>query len=269
VAKQGVCKLTGEQGKFVNAHLLPKALTKAGGLGVPMTQSGRGMRPETRHSSWYDNQLVTAKGEKVLADLDDWAIKELRRLRLVWSGWGPMVGLSDVRKVPNTPWGWRTIEGGDWRRLRLFFLSLLWRAAASQRFEFNEVEVSADDLERLRIMVLNGDPDPVDYFQIQLVQLSTRGIEHNHTPLADTKRIGEEMDDGYDIPFFRFYFDGLIAHFDRREIAEIQKRPLAELALGAGDPLTVTTVTFEESFQRKNFDAMFADYVAYKAALEK
>ncbi|MER9585376.1 hypothetical protein [Mesorhizobium sp. M0276] len=103
----GICKLTGEFGKYVDSHLLPKALTKAGGLGVPFTKSGMGRRPSTRHSSWYDNRLVTQAGEDILAKLDDWAIKELRKARLVWSDWGPMTKLTDARAIPWTEWGIR------------------------------------------------------------------------------------------------------------------------------------------------------------------
>ncbi|MER9568880.1 hypothetical protein NKI77_06790 [Mesorhizobium opportunistum] len=251
----GICKLTGEFGKYVDSHLLPKALTKAGGLGVPFTQSGMGRRPSTRHSSWYDNRLVTQAGEDILAKLDDWAIKELRKARLVWSGWGPMTKLTDARAIPWTEWGTRTVKGVDARRLRVFMLSLLWRAGATTREEFSDVDISPEDLRTLRRMILEGDPDPIDFYQTQLIQLSTMGMEHNHSPIAMTKNVsGVEGNPGYEVPHFRFYFDGLIVHFDRRNIEEIRKRPLGEIVLGYGDELIVTTVTYEDSFQRKNLE---------------
>ncbi|MBZ9734010.1 hypothetical protein LB534_08135 [Mesorhizobium sp. CA18] len=261
---QGICQLTGKAGKFVDSHLLPRALTKAGGLGTPFIQGGKGLAPTTRHSSWYDNRLVTRAGEDVLAKLDDWAIKELRKAKLVWSGWGPMTKLTDVRAIPGTDWGIRTINGVDWRRLRVFMLSLLWRAGATKRMEFAEVEINVEDLDTLRIMVLEGNPDPIDFYQTQFIQLSTMGMEHNHTPIAMTKVIPGAADGpDYEVPHFRFYLDGLIIHFDRRPIEEIRKRELGEIVLGHSDNLTVATVIYEDSFQRKNLEFIQAEADAW------
>jgi hypothetical protein len=50
-------------------------------------QLGPNQRAKKRWSSWYDPELVTAVGEKYLTDLDTWAIKVLRKHKLVWSGW--------------------------------------------------------------------------------------------------------------------------------------------------------------------------------------
>ncbi|WP_152536280.1 hypothetical protein [Mesorhizobium loti] len=257
---EGVCKLTGSTGKFVDSHLIPKALTKAGGLGEPFTQGGIGRRPVTRHSSWYDQRLVTEEGEAILAKLDDWAIRELRDAKLIWSGWGPMMTLTDNELIPGTDWGIRRVEGKDWKRLRIFFLSLLWRAGASTREEFSDVQLSDSDLKALRTMILNENPEPIDYFQIELTQLSTFGFEHNQTPIARVKTapgVGGEPD--HQVPFYRFYFDGLIVHFDRRPIAEVQKRPLEELVVGYGDRLWVTTVSYWGSLQRKILERMWEE----------
>ncbi|AZO08393.1 MULTISPECIES: hypothetical protein [unclassified Mesorhizobium] len=256
----GVCKLTGSRGRFVDSHLLPKALTKAGGLGKPLMQGGKGRPPTTRHSSWYDNRLVTRAGEDILAKLDDWAIKELRKAKLVWSGWGPMTRLPDIRQIPATGWGIRELSGVDWRLLRVFMLSLLWRAGATEREEFGDIEIPSDDLNTLRRMVLERTPDPIEFYQTELTQLSTMGFEHNHTPIAMTKTIpGLDGEPEYEVPHFRFYFDGLIVHFDRRPIDEIIHRPLGELVLGYSDTLIVTTVTYQESFQRQNLELIQAE----------
>ncbi|TPL83624.1 hypothetical protein FJ941_10125 [Mesorhizobium sp. B2-3-13] len=257
---QGVCKLTGSTGRFVDSHLIPKALTRAGGLGEPLVQGGIGRRPVTRHSSWYDPELVTQEGETILAKLDDWAIRALRETKLVWSGWGPTRTLTDNELIPGSEWGIRFVGNNNWRRLRVFFLSLLWRAGASTREEFSEVRLSEGDLETLRRMIVGENPDPIDYFQIQLIQLSTFGFEHNHTPIPRVKTIqGNNGEPDYEVPFYRFYFDGLIAHFDRRPLAEIQKTPLEELVLGYGERLCVSTVSYWESSQRKMLERMWQE----------
>ncbi|MHA7775688.1 hypothetical protein [Roseibium sp. M-1] len=254
LSRDGVCKLTGERGTFVDSHLLPKALTKAEGLAPGLVQFGNG-RKEKRSSSWYDQHLVVAEGEKILAHYDDWAIRILRKHAMVWSGWGPRISLNDYDEFPGSPWGLRSVSGDNWKKLRLFFLSLLWRAAATSRPEFNEIQIPADHLERLRQMVLNGDPEPVAFYAISLTQISTIGIRHNHAPIAFTKTIPslEEGQAAIEEPTFRFYFDGLIIHFSRLSTEQNQARDLGPLVVGAEDTITLSTIEFERSAQAQNF----------------
>lgn len=253
VSRDGVCKLTGESGRFVDSHLLPKALTKADGLAPGLVQIGNG-RKEKRSSSWYDQHLVIAEGEKILAEYDDWAIRILRKHALVWSGWGPRISLNDFQPITGTPWGVRSISGDDWKKLRLFFLSLLWRAAATDRPEFHEVDIPPDHLERLRQMLLNGDPEPVAFYAISLTQISTIGIRHNHAPIAFTKTIpsSEAGRPAMEEPTFRFYLDGLVIHFSRLSTEQNEARDLGPLVVGAEDTITLSTVDFVSSAQAEN-----------------
>ena len=125
-----------------DSHIIPEALTRPSVRGSPLLQYGDGAHPTRRWSSWYDPQLVTAEGEKYLSDLDTWAIAQLREHKLVWSGWGTETDLGMHHTPINNIFGIRKIEGIDTKRLRLFFLSLLWRAAASSRYEFKEISVT-------------------------------------------------------------------------------------------------------------------------------
>jgi hypothetical protein len=255
----GVCKLTGKRGTFVSAHLIPKALTKPEASGLPFIEAWSGERPSRKWSSWYDNQLVTAEGEDVLAALDNWAIPQLRKHKLVWSGWGPMQALANEHDlIGDTGWGVRNISGLDGKRLRLFFLSLLWRAAASTHRGFSEIKLSSKDVEKLGRMLLANDPEPSTYCSIQLTQISTLGMVHNLTPIAQTKTIpafGNVSERA--VPFFRFYFEGLIAHI--HPIPDDGSCELGPLVLGQEDTLTVSTVTYDISLQRKNLSSIMTD----------
>jgi len=67
-----------------------------------------------------------------------------------------------------------------------------------------------DDLsERVRLR----RPGPPTDYPIQLFQLVSRGVEHNRTPLLETKSMPavEELA-AFDVQYVRFYFDGLVAH---------------------------------------------------------
>jgi hypothetical protein len=255
------CKLTGKKGKFVSSHIIPKALTKPAARGMPFVESGDGKRPRRRWSSWTDKHLVVQAGEDLLASLDSWAIAELRRLKLIWSGWGPLQNLGSLHDViPGSTWGVRDLNISEPTRLRLFYLSLLWRAAASSRPEFAGIAIPSEDEEKLRQMLLARRSDPLSFYPTSLTQLSTLGITHNITPFAQVKtNPATDVSEACEVPFFRFYFDGLIAHVHRHTSDNGETVGLGPLVVGHGTKLVVSTVTYEESFERENMESLITD----------
>lgn len=258
---KGVCALTLEPGDFIAAHLIPKALTRPSVSGRPLVQVSSGKMPVRRWDSWYDDRLVTLTGERILTELDTWAIRQLRTHKLVWSGWGEAQTLEGhYTPIHGTAWGIRRTVGLDTRRLRLFFLSLLWRAAATSRPEFTEVEISACDLERLRLQLITHEPAPASFYRVQLTQLATRGVTQNMPPIAQYKDV-KSLVPGTKHRLeriFRFYFDGLIAHFHLpdREATDADCGPLV---LGAADDVVISTVNYDNSFQKENLAIVLSE----------
>jgi len=260
--RHGYCRLTGEPGPFVKSHIIPQGLT----LGVkerqPLVQYGAAVGATQRWSSWYDPLLVTRSGEDILADLDTWAISALRSNRLVWSGWGNDSALQDINPLDNV-FGVREVFL-DTERLRLFFLSLLWRAGSSQMLEFQEIDPPESHLEIIKTALLGRGMPGLDFYPIQLTQLSTKGALHNHAPSRETKylpNLEAPDEDGYPIPFYRFYFDGLIVHFARPDPKSPTADQLGKLVVGASSSIVLSTVTYEESLQRKSFERLVMDYL--------
>jgi hypothetical protein len=257
----GQCKLTGTHGRYVDAHIIPEALTETVWKGKPLTQNGRHGRRIKRWTSWYDSRLVTAEGEDILARYDDWAIKFFRQKKLIWSSWGPMeqLDLPDHSWGPGR-WGYRKLDGVDCARLRLFFLSLLWRAAATSLFEFDLVALPANELAQLRDMVLYGQVEPYHFYPIMLAQLSTRNFPHNRAVGRLIKRqlvpdtiTGNLVEDFWrEIHHYRFFFDGLIAHMHINDDAEHVARS-ESVFVGPGNELLIPTVSSEESIEMELF----------------
>src|SRR5688572_227456 len=107
----GICKLTGKRGTLVRAHILPLALTDVAETEVSQASAGEGTTSAGHWCCLYDDALVTAAGEQILAEYDDNGTKELRRQRLVWSGWGPAIGLGpDHLKLDGSPYGLRRLD---------------------------------------------------------------------------------------------------------------------------------------------------------------
>jgi hypothetical protein len=249
----GVCKLTGQSGRFVKSHIIPQALTRPAQRNLPFWQIHPNTPPLRRWSSWYDSELVVQAGEDILTAYDTWAVGALRREKLVWSGWGTQKSLGYLHHgIGDSPWGLRKIEDIDSKKLRLFLLSLLWRAAATNLPEFNTIKLPDDDLETLRMLICSGDPGSTVFYPAQLTQMSTIGVIHNHAPLADIKSVpilDVDPIQHVQAPIFRFYFDGLIVHFDRRKLAPEDISATGNMIVGQEDTFLVTTQTYEASYQ--------------------
>lgn len=263
MAKQrGKCRLTGEVGQFVKAHIIPFALTKPEASGAPLVQVGEHVAPTRRWSSWYDQALVTRAGEDILSEYDNFAISELRKHKLVWSGWGPMTSLTvaDHEVLPSGHHGIRHIKGCDTKRLRLFFLSILWRMAESSLAEFSNVTVGQTHLDLLRRMVRDADPYPMEVFPMVLVQISSVGLVHNHTALLEDKFLDFASDHPTKrVPIYRIYMDGLVAHIHRPDADPSLAKSMGPLGLGSSDDLVLTTVSYERSYQQEIIGEILRD----------
>lgn len=54
----------------------------------------------------------------------------------------------------------------DYKKFKLFLLSILWRMCISSRPMFSQVVMESEDQEKLRLMVLSGDPGKINVFPI-------------------------------------------------------------------------------------------------------
>jgi len=254
---EGLCKLTGQAGRFVKSHIIPQALTRASS-NVPLVQAGEGRPPVKRWSSWYDAALVTRPGENILADHDSWGVRELRRLRLIWSSWNgrPALDAPIVPEHEDRPYrGYRVIDT-DAPRLRRFLLSLLWRAAETRLPDFAHIVLEEAEREALRQAVLQVTPAPPGLFPITLIQLSTMGLRHNMAPIRDVKLVPRPAPlPPEELPILRFFLDGLIVYFHLNAPEGFASR-LGSLILGTTERTSVITIPFEESLQLTNMVAV-------------
>lgn len=216
---EGICKLTLKTGKFVESHILPKALTILSRTGEKTIQVSLKLPIKKRFQGWYDNQLCIAEGEYILSQIDNKAIKLLRENLLIWSGWTSNMMDLDTSDIIISPknneknHGIRVIKDLDWKLIKLFMLSLLWRSAASEREEMDAIDISRDLLEKLRVAILSYDSLSANEFPVRLYQIANKGVQHNRTPIIEENIIDFGSSIGtrkYTI--CRIYLDGLIAY---------------------------------------------------------
>lgn len=205
-----------------------------------------------RYDSWFDKTIVTRKGEDIFELLDDFAIKELRRHKLVWSSWGDdelLLPLSH-QESSESEGNWRYVEFSDPERMRLFCLSLLWRAAVTQQPGFDTITLSGERLEIIRSMLLSNRATPFNYFPINLVQLTTKGGWHNQTPIKQVVDYEEPDGTQSKVGVYRFYMDGFIIRINDDLEDPIKDRHKG-VALGESQNQLVITIPYEGSFQNE------------------
>jgi hypothetical protein len=101
-------------------------------------------------------------------------------------------------------------------------------------------------------MVFNKTVEPLSFYPIQLVQVSTRGLVHNRSPTKATKVIpATEETTEKAVDFYRFYFDGLVVHIACQSSDDGETERLGPLCVGNDEQLYVSTVTYEASEQMR------------------
>lgn len=100
------------------------------------------------------------------------------------------------------------ISGLDYKRFKLFHMSILWRAGIASREEFDKVKLD-DHEERLRQLILTDDPgDPNQYSVFGYILVFPKNYKVIH-PLIMTPEY-MELDN---VPGFHFIFGGCVWHY--------------------------------------------------------
>jgi len=246
--KEGICALTGLRGTYVASHIYPRALTRISRTGEKVIEVSLGERGVKKPATWYDDQLVIRTGEDILEGIDTRGIQQLREHSLIWSS---------SERAPASTSRWEVVDGGDLyvralsagsaEALRLFFLSVVWRAGVSRRPEFSDFQVSESVLADLRTRILAGSPGPPMDYPIFLHQLVTPGPPQNRTPLIEELPYPSASGEGHVvIQTARLYFDGLVAKvLIGEEVKGMARVP--EVVLGADQLCLVSGRTYEKS----------------------
>lgn len=254
------CKLTNKNGKFVKSHIIPKALTRpriSGNKFVQLNIKDRGPKYVNRSDSWYDPKLTIRKGEDILSELDDHGITQLRKHGLIWSSKTSKIYL----KLPNV----EIIEFNNPQKMRLFFLSLLWRAAATDMKEFEDITLPENHLEELRKIITGESSDRRNLYPMTLVSIAPKGCVHNLGPIKQQIDLGDE---GYGKKqIFRFYMDGLVIHFyiEDQGVSILNKPMEFDSPFFVGEEKhPVIIIEYAESFVCENFEKHLKGYIHHQ-----
>lgn len=226
------CKLTGIIGPSVRAHIIPKSFyaidhTEKIPLKI-ITNSDDGFNGKS-FVGIYDKEILTRKGEQTFSEWDSYAYDLLVR------------DYSDfrIRHHRGEP---VLIEqqSYSYQKLKLFFLSVLWRAAVSTQRFFSKVSLGPHE-KTLQDMILDKNPGDADDFAVTVARFVD--LDSARTVMLDPFA---ERYSG--VNYYRLYLGTYVASI------KVDRRPtpndLRPSILAPSSPLRIVARQFEHSKEK-------------------
>lgn len=184
----------------------------------------------------YDSGILCEQCEHRFSPWDDYGTELLLKK---WNSFDP------VKESNETVRGY-LLPAFDYPRLKLFFLSVLWRASVSRHSMYTGVDLGPREPE-LRCRLLETDPGAKDDFGVVL-----QAFDETNVGMLNP---GMERFDG--LRFCRIYLAHVIAFIktDRRPF----QHPFAAMALQPDAPLVVIRKDFARSPERRIMSRLVLD----------
>lgn len=164
------CKLCLEQKKLVKAHIIPKSFYKPmrkGTTAPRITSDSRRFNPRKVPTGVYDQTIVCQECEGRFQAWDDYAAKLLLSPSTKIEDFFDEVGRKLAYRIDNVAYG----------KLKLFFMSVLWRVSVSSHLFFSQVRLGTHEA-TLRAMILNKDPGDENAFSVVLCRFDQSLAQH-------------------------------------------------------------------------------------------
>lgn len=192
-----ICKFCEDKvAKLIDAHIIPRAFfeyskKKSNTAGdMIMISNAKKVLPKRRVKiGWYDQDLVCAKCEARFGPYDDYATKLLLRDE----------AKHQPRTVKDDVVAW-IIENYDYKKLKLFLISVLWRAGASSLKQFDKINLGPQ-LNKAKKLILEDNPGEENDFSFIIARFAD---DLGQSVLADPHP--ESKTDAFgDLNSYRFY----------------------------------------------------------------
>jgi hypothetical protein len=201
-----ICKFCGQEKKLVKAHIIPRAFFEAIKLSESKHSRGEKLKGVTNSrgnypfrdttKGFYDSNLVCLDCEGLFGPTDDYAVQILLK--------NPKSHVPHYLNGELLAW---IINEYDYKKLMLFFISLLWRAGASSLKEFEKVSLGPY-LDTAKIALNKQNLADIEKFSVFIARFEN-GIGRNI--ILDPHL--ESKNDFNGIKVYRFYLGaGYIVH---------------------------------------------------------
>jgi len=222
------CKLTLNEGKGVKAHIIPKSFyridPKQNKL-IKLYRNKEGHYPQRAPNGIYDENIVTEDGEKIFQSWDNYGYE------LLIQRFGEHEKLVQNHKLTGFQ-----IKNYDYKKLKLFFLSILWRVGVSNH-KFCSGVILGPYEELLRRRLLDSDPGSSK----DLAVLVERWVDSDL--YGSFLNPHKEKIDG--ITFYRLYLANYVVYVK----ADKRKTPdkMSRVQMTSGRPLLIIGKNYKNS----------------------
>lgn len=243
MANEGICKLCGKSTRLIKAHILPRGFYSPiwdyGDPGEPQSErvpiiislSEASKKPIQTQSGIWDRQILcSACDGNIFGPLDKYAT------HFIIENPSLIPYAQDERGEPIL----HVAESYDYRKLKLFYMSLLWRSAITSHTFFKDVKLGPWEV-RLREALIAGEPGTQEFFSVVPFCYTGEFSKMIRNPIRH--RIG-----GVNYMRFRYPGGGFVIKVDQRPGAP----QLACVALDPGRELRVITRAYTETQEHRN-----------------
>lgn len=213
------CKLCNQNKKLIKAHIIPGSffkLLRTSKLSPEMHTNTSGIHPKRSPTGIYDKGILCEQCEMKFDTWDNHAQKVLLK-----------DFSEDLAIYENKIKAGYKISNLDYKLLKLFFISLLWRASVSTHEFYHRVSAGPFE-EKLKQMILEDNPGSSDMFSVTLSKFSDPRI----VEMLDPDRFK-----CHGLNYYRFYIAGYVAYI------KVDKRPpvdyMDRFKLKPNEPLLV------------------------------
>jgi hypothetical protein len=246
------CKFCLEDKKCIKAHIIPNSLYE------PIFNVGKGMLilsnkleiyPKKQHTGIYDENMVCEQCERLFSKLDDYAN----------SFFSAMIS-EDSFIIENNEKVAYIIKNYDYNNLKLFLVSMLWRASISSQSSFFDVNIGPFE-NQIKEMIKNNDPGDENTFSFILTRYdNSLASRANLSPLR-----GKWYDS--DINCYVFYLFGwkCFIKVDQRHPPEDMRFFMAK----PHQPLIVLYLNFSKSDEIIDMKKMAILYKSRKKIIKR
>ena len=204
------CSLCNQDKKLIKAHIIPRSFHKSlkqGDVQTPIIITSKpGEYPKQSQTGVYDKEIVCEDCEKIFSTWDDYGyeflFQELDEDRYIVS--------NNERIAYN-------FGPTNYENLKLFFLSVLWRASISKQQLFNSVQLGPYE-EKLKHHILSKDPGSVEDFSVALSRFDA--------PPNETGILNPDRAKYNGVNHYRLYLGGYMA------IIKVSNQPLPKCFKG-------------------------------------
>lgn len=167
-----VCSLCGTHQKLIKAHIIPESFFKElyndeHYFDEVLNQEKLDKRTK-RRKGLYDSEILCAKCDGKLGKLyDDYGAK------VFWGYRNLNIKIKDFHDIKDPRIKWRVVYNADVKRIKLFLLSILWRASISKLDFFKSVDLGEIHSERIKSILKENNSVYINDYSILLMHYAT------------------------------------------------------------------------------------------------